>query len=84
MSSSKRSPFLRTSQARWGDMAHPSVIRSSEPEVLPVHRFRITEEMIYNTESGHQARITIGCRLEIGLSTASSHSSLIHLCWVAR
>ena len=65
-------------------MAHPSVVWSSERQLLPTHQFEITEEMIYNPESGLQARVTIGYRLEIGLSTASSDLSLIHLRRTAR
>ena len=42
------------------NMAHPSMVWSSERQVLPVHRFEITEGIVYNTESGLQARVTMG------------------------
>jgi len=41
------------------DMTHPSVVRNSEREVLPVHWFEIAEHAIYDTQSGFQVRVTL-------------------------
>jgi len=41
------------------DMTHPSVVRNSEREILPVHRFEIAEHTIYDTQSGFQVRVTL-------------------------
>ena len=41
------------------DVPHPSVVLNREREVLPVNRLGITEDSIYDTESGLQVRVSL-------------------------
>ena len=68
-------------------MTHLGVVRNSEREVLPACRLKITEDAIYETESGLQLQVspvvlgsTMGCRVKMDLNAALSDSSPMHLC----
>ena len=40
------------------DMSHSSVVLNGEREFLPVHRQRVAEDVIYDTESGFRVRVS--------------------------